>query len=210
MVKFRNLAVSPYGSFFLSSAVHLLLVGSVLLSFNVGFFQSAPPTDNTYEDTNYDWVDAPPEPTKENTRIRSAPTKVVQQPTEKTVDKARELQDDKSDIAGTKASQKEQANLGAEGEGTSATTPYYKVKPKYPRRALASGVEGWILMKVNVATDGSVSDVRVVSGENRGEFQGEAQRAVEKWKYRPFLSTEGKPIEKIDHMVRVDFKIEDY
>lgn len=121
----------------------------------------------------------------------------------------KELQDEKSDIAGTQAAAKPQSNIGSESTGVANSTPFYKVKPKYPKAALVSGVEGWILMKVDVNESGEVENVRVVDGDKRNMFQDEARRAVEKWKYRPFVNKDGKPYRKADHEVRVDFKLTD-
>lgn len=207
--KIDGFATSPFGSYFLSFLIHSFIVLSVFAYIHWEL-SSSPPSQETYTDEGYDWVDAPPDPTQEATRIRSAPTKIVEKIQEKVDDAPRELQDEKGEVAGTQKKKAAASTLGAEGEGTAATTPFYKVKPKYPRKALASGLEGWVMMKVDITKEGTVENVRVVGGEHRGEFQNEAQRAIGQWKYRPFLGEKGEPIEKIDHLVRVDFNIEDY
>jgi protein TonB len=62
-------------------------------------------------------------------------------------------------------------------------------------------------MKIDINEKGEVENVRVVDGDKRNLFQDEARRAVEKWKYRPFLGADSKPLRKADHQVRVDFKL---
>jgi protein TonB len=128
----------------------------------------------------------------------------------KTDASARELQDEKSDVTGTsQASVVKPMQVGSEGQGDANATPFYKIKPKYPRPALIAGSEGWILMKIDVNEKGEVENVRIVGGEKRNLFQDEARRAVEQWKYRPFLDANGHAIRKADHQVRVDFKLND-
>jgi len=126
-----------------------------------------------------------------------------------TVAKPQELHDDSSTVAGTQAAVKPVAAPSSEGTGDAVDTPYYKIKPKYPRAALAAGVEGFILLKIDINEQGEVENVRVVGGEQRNMFQDEARRAVEKWKYKPFVDANGKVVKKLDHQVRVDFKLQD-
>ncbi|WP_371917836.1 TonB family protein, partial [Pseudomonas sp. FW305-20] len=78
-----------------------------------------------------------------------------------------------------KASAQPVASTGATGAGSAVATPYYKIKPKYPRAALASGVEGWVTMKIDINEKGEVENVRVTGGEQRSMFEVEARRSVE-------------------------------
>jgi protein TonB len=123
-------------------------------------------------------------------------------------DTVKELQDDKSDVTGTEKAKIEN-NVANDSNGTASSTPYYKVKPKYPQAALVSGTEGWIELKIDINEQGEVENVRIIGGEQRNTFQSEARRAVEKWKYKPFRDASGNPVKKIDHIVRVDFKLQD-
>jgi len=120
-----------------------------------------------------------------------------------------EMHDSNGPAAGTQAEAKHQAAPSSEGSGDAADTPFYKIKPKYPKAALVAGVEGFILMKVDINETGAVENVRVVGGTQRNMFQDEARRAVEKWKYKPFMDASGKATKKTDHEVRVDFKLQD-
>lgn len=179
------------GSLFYSVAVHALIAGSVIAALNISFTPQA--VDESYVDMEYETFDAPPE---------AAPPKVVETRSE-------ELQDQQSEVAGTQE-KKEETNNGTQANNTpQPTTPYYKIKPKYPKAALVAGTEGWVMLQIDVNEKGEVENVRVVDGEQRQMFQSEARRAVEQWKYRPFLDRDGKPMRKADHQVRVDFKLTD-
>jgi TonB family protein len=72
---------------------------------------------------------------------------------------------------------------------------------------LVAGIEGWVALMIDVAEDGGVQNVRVTGGEQKSMFQDEARRSVEKWKYKPFLDSSGRPVKKANHEVRVDFKL---
>jgi protein TonB len=155
----------------------------------------------------YEILDAPPPPTEKVAHVRHQEV-APEPPKVKTDPAARELQDEKSDVTGTsQASVAKPSQVGSEGQGDANATPFYKIKPKYPRPALVAGEEGWIQLKIDVNEKGEVENVRVVGGEKRSLFEGEARRAVEQWKYRPFLDKDGHPIRKADHQVRVDFKL---
>jgi protein TonB len=181
------------GSFISAAVIHGILYGAVIVILGAGLFHKtvelAPEAELTY-----DMLDAPPP-------APPPPPVVREQP--------KELQDEKSEVTGTqkKVETKTASSVGSDQAAPVPAMPYYKVKPKYPRAALVAGTEGWILMNVDVKEDGTVDNVRVVDGTERSMFQDEARRAVEKWKYKPFLDTAGKPYVKKDHQVRVDFKL---
>lgn len=120
---------------------------------------------------------------------------------------ATEMQDQSSDIQGL---QKEAVQPKATAStGTFTTVPYYKIKPKYPKDALESGLEGHVMLTIDILEDGSVENIKVTGGEKLGVFESAATRAVSKWKYKPFTDDSGHPIKKSQQMVKVDFKIKD-
>jgi periplasmic protein TonB len=55
--------------------------------------------------------------------------------------------------------------------------------PRYPSLATRMRVQGTVKLKATVESDGSVSDVKVVSGPNL--LAGSAASAVRDWKYEP-------------------------
>lgn len=196
---------SRTGSFGWSVLVHALIFSAVVGVVHMAP-TSAPPDD--YLDLGYEVFDEPPVDTKvDQQQVRKSPEPVTKPDPQVVPDNTpKEMQDEKSDIAGTQAA-KPESNIGSDSNGNAASTPYYKIKPKYPKAALVAGIEGWILMEVDITESGEVENVRVVDGENRNEFQSEARRAVLHWKYRPFVNGEGKAFRKTDHQVRVDFKL---
>lgn len=195
------------GSLIAAAVIHASLYAGVVMILGTDFLKSERPEIDA--EIGYEILDAPPVPTEKVARVmqKVEPEKIVQ-PEAKVDTAARELQDEKSDIVGTQqSSMQKSAAAGSESGGDANATPFYKIKPKYPRAALVAGEEGWILMKIDVNEAGVVENVRVIGGEKRNLFQDEARRAVEQWKYRPFVDGGGHAFKKTDHQVRVDFKL---
>jgi peptidyl-prolyl cis-trans isomerase A (cyclophilin A) len=67
-----------------------------------------------------------------------------------------------------------------------------KVPPVYPIDAKRAGVQGTVVLQATIGTDGSVKDLRVVSGPEM--LQQAAVDAVKQWRYRPYLLN-GQPVE---------------
>jgi protein TonB len=198
---------SPSGSLLFSLLVHVALYGAVVAV--LGLNLSAPAPHEEYIDLGYQTFDEPPPPAPEERKVVRSPEPQTHTETQPLPDNTpKELQDEKGDVAGTQKATAE-TNLGNESKGTAEATPYYKIKPKYPRAALVSGVEGWVMLEIDVTEAGEVENVRVVGGEQRDMFSGEARRAVSQWKYRPFMDSGGHPVRKIDHQVKVEFKLND-
>ncbi|WP_299595044.1 energy transducer TonB [uncultured Microbulbifer sp.] len=94
---------------------------------------------------------------------------------------------------------------------SSGPLPIYKPAPRYPRRALAKGLEGYVVVEFTISKNGSVKDPRVVggydfSGAPTEVFNQSALNAVERFKYRPTV-VEGKPVEKHGVRNRITFKM---
>lgn len=204
-----NSLKSPSGSMFSSILLHAALAGGVVWMAGHGFFKSDAPVTGEI-DLGYETLDEPPAPEKVEQKLARTPEPVAPAaPKDLTPPIAQELQDQSSDIAGRQAEAKPVASTGATSDGVAAATPFYKIKPKYPKAALMAGTEGWVMLKIDIDEGGEVSNVRVVDGEQRNLFENEARRAVEKWKYRPFTDGSGQPVKKADHQVRVDFKLQE-
>ncbi|HKJ76746.1 MAG TPA: energy transducer TonB [Gammaproteobacteria bacterium] len=69
--------------------------------------------------------------------------------------------------------------------GPEEATPISKFPPRYPRRAVLQGVEGWVRLEFTITKDGSVADVQVVEAKPRGYFERAARRAILRWRFRP-------------------------
>ena len=199
---------SSSGSMLYSMLVHGLIYGTLIAILSAGFGKKEAPQD--FLDLGYQTFDAPPDPAQEVKKVVRAPDPVTPSDTKVQPDNApKELQDEKGEVAGTQVATKTESTKGADTDGQAATTPYYKIKPKYPRAALIAGVEGWVLLQIDINEQGEVENVRVVGGEQRNMFESEAKRAVAQYKYKPFVDGSGKPFRKVDHQVRVNFKLVD-
>ena len=67
------------------------------------------------------------------------------------------------------------------------------VPPVYPVDVLKKGVNGTVVMVVDVAADGSVADARVERSSGEQQLDAAALDAVVKWKFTPQMKN-GKPV----------------
>jgi TonB family protein len=67
-----------------------------------------------------------------------------------------------------------------------------RVEPEYPEQALAQHVQGPVLLDLHIGRDGSVQQIKVVSGD--AELAEAAVTAVRQWKFKPQL-VHGRPVE---------------
>lgn len=124
---------------------------------------------------------------------------------------AHELQDESSSVTGTQEAKEAPPATPVAGgsSGTVANVPYYKIKPRYPKEALLAGIEGYVDLRIDIKADGTVENIRASGGTQADLFENEARRAVSKWKYKPFVDDQGHPTQKANHLVRVEFKLQD-
>jgi TonB family protein len=80
----------------------------------------------------------------------------------------------------------------------------YKVEPVYPSPARQGNVHGVVVLHALIGPDGSVLDVRAVSGPQ--ELTSAAMNAVKAWRYEPYR-VNGKPVE-VGTTVAVEFRRE--
>lgn len=86
--------------------------------------------------------------------------------------------------------------LSGYGFGDSDVIPLVQVEPKYPSQALARKIEGYVVVRLSVTKEGSVSDVEVLDANPKGVFEREAIRAAWRYKFKPKL-VDGKPVEQV-------------
>lgn len=62
-----------------------------------------------------------------------------------------------------------------------------KVPPKYPRRAIAVGIQGYVLVEAILGKNGQIRDIKVLRGLGRGRFGFEeaAMEAIKQWQFLP-------------------------
>jgi protein TonB len=70
------------------------------------------------------------------------------------------------------------------GELVPISTP----QPAYPPEAARAGTAGEVVLSFTVNTDGSVSNIDIVSAKPRGVFERNAQAAVRRWRFQPIAS----------------------
>ncbi len=80
----------------------------------------------------------------------------------------------------------------------------YRVKPEYPPTAKMIHLSGTVQLRAIIATDGTVQDVEVVSGNPI--LARSALAAVRQWRYRP-TQLSGKPVE-VETLITVQFVME--
>jgi protein TonB len=61
----------------------------------------------------------------------------------------------------------------------------YQVRPSYPSSARRLGAQGTTLLRVHVAADGRVSEVRVESSAGHPDLDRAASEAVARWRFEP-------------------------
>lgn len=85
--------------------------------------------------------------------------------------------------------------------------PIVKVAPIYPQRALARGLEGWVLVEFTVTESGAVRDARAIESEPAGVFDSAAVEAALKFKYKPRI-VDGRPVEVAGVQNLIRFELE--
>jgi protein TonB len=68
-----------------------------------------------------------------------------------------------------------------------------RIRPNYPVAAKQKSIEGVVVVKFMVTTDGLVEKVSVLKAKPEGYFEKAAVEAVEKWKFQPG-TMEGEPV----------------
>jgi periplasmic protein TonB len=75
--------------------------------------------------------------------------------------------------------------------------------PIYPPIALASHIEGTVVLQATISRSGTIANLHIISGPMM--LQQAAKNAVQQWQYRPYLLS-GEPVE-VETTVNVIFKL---
>jgi protein TonB len=78
----------------------------------------------------------------------------------------------------------------------------HKIEPIYPEAARQANIQGVVALDVVVGPDGTVVDVRPISGPD--ELTSAAVDAVKWWRFRPYLLN-GQPV-RVKTTLAVDFR----
>jgi protein TonB len=92
-------------------------------------------------------------------------------------------------------------NPAAEGD----VMPIVRIEPQWPREALVAGIEGYVVVEVMIASDGSVKEAFVIESNPKRLFDRNVIRAVLKWKFKPRIingvAVERKAIQRLDFLL---------
>ena len=80
--------------------------------------------------------------------------------------------------------------------------PIVRIDPQWPREALVEGIEGYVIVEVIIAADGSVASAVDIESVPRRLFDRNVIRAVLKWKFKPRIingvAVERRAIQRLD------------
>ncbi|TMO44298.1 TonB family protein [Pseudoalteromonas ruthenica] len=94
-----------------------------------------------------------------------------------------------------------QAGEGHNQDKTDQPQAVMRIEPKYPIEAAEQNISGSVVLRFQIAQDGSVNNVTVVKSQPAQVFDKEAVRALEQWQYQPYSDPEH------EHLVQLDFKL---
>jgi protein TonB len=99
------------------------------------------------------------------------------------------------------------AELNPSGHGgadLSAPEAITKVDPAYPQDLMQDRIEGVVVLRAIIRSDGRVEEVQVVEGFDQ-RLDENARKALQQWRFRPGTK-DGVPVD-IEAVVRVPFKV---
>ena len=90
--------------------------------------------------------------------------------------------------------------------GGEVTSPrlLYKVEPEYSTKARKAGLEGTVMLAIEVWEDGKAHNIRVLRSLEMG-LDEKAVKAVEQWRFKPGMK-DGEPV-KVAAQVQVTFRL---
>lgn len=91
--------------------------------------------------------------------------------------------------------------------GEIMAVPLHRVEPRYPRKALHLGKQGYVILSFDINQNGEVINIQVLDAQPKYLFEKESKRALKRWKYKPMLR-DGKAVPQTGQKIRLDFKME--
>ena len=88
-------------------------------------------------------------------------------------------------------------------QGVSQGLLIHKVQPAYPPLARSARIQGSVVLQALIGKDGSIQNLRVVSGHPM--LTNSALEAVRQWKYKPYYLN-GEPVE-VETTINVNFTL---
>ena len=97
--------------------------------------------------------------------------------------------------------------LGGSGSD-SDIVPLVRPLHRYPSRAQARGIQGWVHLRFDVTAEGTTSNIIVLDADPEGTFDRAAKKAVGKYKYKPRIEN-GVPVNRPGVEVVLSFEMDD-
>lgn len=82
----------------------------------------------------------------------------------------------------------EQMTKSPTGGALLGIIPVFRTPPHYPPRATSYGMQGWVLIEIDLGPNGDVRNPVVLDASPENWFEDEALRAVKKWRYVPLMT----------------------
>ncbi|MEO2281561.1 M56 family metallopeptidase [Pseudoalteromonas pernae] len=95
----------------------------------------------------------------------------------------------------------------AKKESQSGVAPIVRIEPKYPIEAAKQGISGSVVLRFQIANDGSVTDIAVVQSTPEAVFDKVAIEALKKWKYKPIANPEQEQLVQLDFKLNEEVKL---
>ena len=86
-------------------------------------------------------------------------------------------------------------NIDSLSTGTSQLIPIVKVAPRCPRESQLKGIDGSVLLVLNVAANGRVDKISISNSNPPRLFDAEAIKAVRRWQFKP-KTIDGVPVDQ--------------
>ena len=83
-----------------------------------------------------------------------------------------------------------------------------RCNPDYPARALARGIEGWVIVQFTITPTGTVKDAIVVDADPKNIFDEAALKGIARWRYNPRI-VDGVAVERVGVRTLIRFNLEE-
>jgi protein TonB len=92
------------------------------------------------------------------------------------------------------------------GFGDGELLPIVQIAPEYPRKALKSRVEGYVIVEFTVDTDGKAIAPRILEAQPSGVFDAVSLEAITRYRFRP-RTINGQAVQVPGQRKRFNFRI---
>jgi len=84
--------------------------------------------------------------------------------------------------------------------------PQYRIKPKYPNKALKRRIEGFVILTFDIGLTGRHENIKIKEAKPPRIFNRDAIRALRNWKYQPLIEN-GEARIYPNQQIKLEFKI---